>query len=117
MSFSSSNHARHLVPSRSMRKVPARVLKLKYSVMPASGSGVVVAHASYRQAGSCVSLPAWHVQPLTDDLCNADIGVLLDEPLIEGSAGFEPVLTSDQWASLLQRHRAAGRPLHLAEVH
>ena len=87
------------------------------SVIPVSGSGVVVAHASYRQAGSCVGLPAMYVQPLADDLGNADVGVLLDEPLIEGVAGFEPVLTSDQWASLLQRRRAAGRPLHLAEVH
>ena len=67
--------------------------------------------ASYRQAG------ARYIQPLADDLGNADVGVLLDEPLVEGAAGFEPVLTSDQWASLLQQHRAAGRPLHLAEVH
>lgn len=87
------------------------------SDMPVSGSGVVVAHASYRPAGACAGLPAMHVHPLADDLGNADIGVLLDEPLIEGAAGFEPVLTSDQWASLLQQRRAAGRPLHLAEVH
>ncbi|KRG43206.1 hypothetical protein ARC78_07515 [Stenotrophomonas pictorum JCM 9942] len=59
---------------------------------------------------------AHHVEPLADDLGNADIGVLLDEPLIEGAAGFEPVLTSDQWSSLLQQCRAAGRPLHLCEV-
>jgi len=54
--------------------------------------------------------------PISDDLGNADIGVLLDDPLIEGAAGFEPCLTSDQWSSLLQQRRAAGRPLHLAEV-
>lgn len=54
MSFSSSKYGRHLSPSRLMRKVPARVLKLKYSLMPASGSGVVVAHASYRQAGALI---------------------------------------------------------------
>ncbi len=54
--------------------------------------------------------------PLTGDLGNADIGILLDRPLIEDAAGFEPVLTSDQWFSLLQQRRAAGRPLHLAEV-
>lgn len=70
----------------------------------------MVAHASYRQAG------ARKIQPLADDLSNAEIGALLDYPLIEGAAGFEPVLTSDQWASLLQQRRAAGRPLHLAEV-
>jgi hypothetical protein len=78
--------------------------------MPVSSSGVVVAHASYRQAG------ARQIQPLADDLSNADIGVLLDDPLIEGAAGFEPCLTSDQWSSLLQQRRATGRPLHLAEV-
>ena len=78
--------------------------------MPVSSSGVVVAHASYRQAG------ARQIQPLADDLSNAEIGALLDYPLIEGAAGFEPVLTSDQWASLLQQRRAACRPLHLAEV-
>ncbi len=87
------------------------------SDMPVSGSGVVVAHASYRPAGACAGLSAIHVHPLADDLGNADIGVLLDEPLIEGAAGFELVLTSDQWVSLLQQRRAAGRPLHLAEVH
>ena len=31
MSRSSSNHGRHLSPSRTMRKVPARVLNQKYS--------------------------------------------------------------------------------------
>ena len=85
--------------------------------MACSGSGVVVAHASYRQAGACDGRAVSYVQPLADDLGNADVGVLLDEPLIDGAAGFEPVLTSDQWASLLQQRRAAGRPLHLAEVH
>jgi len=53
---------------------------------------------------------------LADDLGNAEIGVLLDEPLLEGADGFLPTLTSDQWASLLQQRAAAGRPLHLAEV-
>ncbi len=56
------------------------------------------------------------IQPLADDLGNADIGALLDEPLIADAAGLDPVLTSDQWASLLQQRRAAGRPLHLCEV-
>jgi hypothetical protein len=59
---------------------------------------------------------ARHIQPLADDLGNAEISALLDEPLIDGAAGFEPMLTSDQWASLLQQRRATGRPLHLAEV-
>jgi len=59
---------------------------------------------------------ARHTQPLADDIGSAEIGVLLDEPLIEGSPDFEPVLTSDQWASLIQQRAAAGRPLHLAEV-
>lgn len=54
--------------------------------------------------------------PLPDDVGNAEISVLLDEPLIEGAAGFEPVLTSDQWSSLIQQRQATGRPLHLAEV-
>lgn len=56
------------------------------------------------------------IEPLADDLGNADIGVLLDSPLIEGAAGFEPCLTSDQWSSLIQQRQAAGRPLHLCEV-
>lgn len=50
------------------------------------------------------------------DLSNGEIGVLLDEPLIEGAAGFEPCLTSDQWSSLIQQRQTVGRPLHLAEV-
>ncbi|WP_282266529.1 hypothetical protein [Stenotrophomonas sp. PS02298] len=54
--------------------------------------------------------------PLPDDVGNTEISVLLDEPLIEGAAGFEPCLTSDQWSSLIQQRQAAGRPLHLAEV-
>ncbi|MFC6351255.1 hypothetical protein H7691_06615 [Stenotrophomonas sp. CW117] len=54
--------------------------------------------------------------PLADDLGNADIGVLLDEPVIDGYPDADFVLTSDEWASLLQQRRAAGRPLHLAEV-
>lgn len=49
-------------------------------------------------------------------LDNAEIGALLDEPLIEGAAGFEPCLTSDQWSSLIQQRKAIGRPLHLVEV-
>lgn len=53
---------------------------------------------------------------IADDLSNAEIGALLDGPLIEGAAGFQPALTSDQWSSLLQQRQAAGRPLHLAEV-
>lgn len=56
------------------------------------------------------------IQPLGDYVGDADIGVLLDEPLIEGVAGFEPCLTSDQWSSLIQQRQAVGRPLHLAEV-
>lgn len=80
------------------------------STMPVSGIGVCVETASYRQAG------ARQIQPLADDLGNAEIGALLDIPLINGAAGFEPCLTSDQWASLLQQRRSAGRPLHLAEV-
>ena len=59
---------------------------------------------------------AHHIEPLADDLGNAEIGGLLDEPLIAGADGFHPVLTSDEWASLLQQRAAAGRPLHLAEV-
>lgn len=56
------------------------------------------------------------VIPLPSGADSAEIGELLDTPLIDGAAGFEPVLTSDQWASLLQQRRAAGRPLHLSEV-
>lgn len=84
--------------------------------MSVSGAGVRVEATSYWQAGAYVGAHGCSVLSLADDLGNADIGVLLDEPLIEGAAGFEPVLTSDQWASLLQQRRAAGRPLHLAEV-
>ncbi|MGR4895005.1 hypothetical protein ACIPR8_06985 [Stenotrophomonas sp. LARHCG68] len=54
--------------------------------------------------------------PLPDDAGNAEIGALLDEPLIEGAEGFEPCLTADQWFSLIQQRQAAGRPLHLCEV-
>lgn len=54
--------------------------------------------------------------PLPYDTDSAETGVLLDEPLIEGAAGFEPVLTSDQWFSLIQQRQATGRSLHLAEV-
>lgn len=57
-----------------------------------------------------------HIHALADDIGNADIGVLLDEPLIEGAEGFEPCLTTDQWSSLIQQRQAAGRPLHLVEV-
>jgi hypothetical protein len=79
----------------------------------AAGSGIDggLALPSYRQSVAPV------VVDLSEDLENGDIAVLLDEPLIEGAAGFEPVLTSDQWSSLLQQRRATGRPLHLAEVH
>lgn len=59
---------------------------------------------------------ARYIQPLAHDLGNADIGVLLDSPLIEGAADFEPELSSDQWCSLIQQRQAAGRPLHLCEV-
>lgn len=56
------------------------------------------------------------VQPLADDLGNADVGELLQEPIISGCSTAELVLSSDQWAFLLQQRRATGRPLHLAEI-
>ncbi|MGV8959222.1 MAG: hypothetical protein ACOH1V_02385 [Stenotrophomonas sp.] len=59
---------------------------------------------------------ARYIQPLTDDLGNADVGELLQDPILSGCATTELVLTSDEWASLIQQRRAAGRPLHLAEV-
>lgn len=109
MSLSSSNHGRQLSPSRTMRKVPARVLNQKSSSMPMSlGCSV--------EAPCCQQSRDRALVPLDGALGNAEIAELLDEPLMEGAAGFEPSLTSDQWSSLIQQRQAAGRPLHLAEV-
>lgn len=53
--------------------------------------------------------------PLLPCLGNAEVGDVLDEPLLLTGDG-DLALTSDQWARLLSQRRAAGRPLHLAEV-
>ena len=53
---------------------------------------------------------------LAEDLGNTEVGELLQEPVLFGCSTADLVLTSDQWSSLIQQRRAAGRPLHLAEV-
>ncbi|WP_282270032.1 hypothetical protein [Stenotrophomonas sp. PS02298] len=54
--------------------------------------------------------------PLTDEMGNAEVGVLLDAPLLEPMPDSELCLTSDEWVSLLAERTRAGHPLHFAEV-
>lgn len=56
------------------------------------------------------------VVPLDSNLGNAEVGVLLDAPLLDPMPDAGLCLTSDEWASLLAERTRAGHPLHFAEV-
>lgn len=49
-------------------------------------------------------------------LSNGEVGLLIDEPLLLIEPDGVLCLSADQWSSLIQQRRDAGRPLHLAEV-
>lgn len=53
---------------------------------------------------------------LDSNLGNAEVGVLLDAPLLDLMPDAGLCLTSDEWVLLLADNTRAGHPLHFAEV-
>jgi len=59
---------------------------------------------------------ARQMTPLNDSLDAGELATLIGTPIFDNADQADLCLTADEWATVVQRRRAVGWPLHFVEM-